>query len=234
MERQLATKASEPKRRGRPRGFDRETALNAAMTVFWTHGFEGASLADLTHAMGINPPSLYAAFGDKEGLFLEAMERYQAQWRAACPWYEEPTAEAAVRRLLVDCAMAYTAPGKPRGCLIMMGVDTTATSATHVQEALAAKRAQGRNRIRERIEAGIAAGEVAAGTDAGTLANLFMAIVAGMSLQARDGASRKTLLTMAQDAMRAWPRPSAPSRGNDDAAGDEQEGEGVVPLRRLA
>ena len=138
MPKSLASKASPPKRRGRPRSFDREAALHAAMMLFWTRGFEGASLAELTNAMGINPPSLYAAFGDKEGLFLEAMERYQARWRSSCPWPEEPTAERAVRRLLTECATAYTQSGAPRGCLIMMGVDTSASSAARVQKALAA------------------------------------------------------------------------------------------------
>jgi AcrR family transcriptional regulator len=204
MEQQLAAKAS-ARPRGRPRSFDREAALRAAMLVFWTQGFEGASLAELTQAMGINPPSLYAAFGDKEGLFLEAMECYQATWREWCHWPDLPTAEQAVRQLLVDCATGYTESGKPRGCLVMMGVDTTATSATRVQKALQDKRASGRDRIRARIEAGIAAGELDAGTNAMALANFFMAIVAGMSLQSRDGASRKTLLAMVDDAMRAWP-----------------------------
>lgn len=205
MPRTLAPKVSLPKRRGRPRSFDREAALHQAMMVFWTKGFEGASLADLTQAMGINPPSLYAAFGDKEGLFLEAMERYQKQWRATRPWIEEPTAEKSLRRLLTDCAMAYTDPSTPRGCLVMMGVDTSASSTTRVQKALADKRAQGRDRVRDRIQRAIAQRELPANTDALALANYFMAVIAGMSLQARDGASRRTLLAMVEDAMRAWP-----------------------------
>ena len=173
--------------------------------LFWTKGFEGASLADLTSAMGINPPSLYAAFGDKEGLFLEAMERYQRRWRSSCPWPDEPTGEKAVRRLLAECATAYTNPATPRGCLIMMGVDTSASSTTRVQKALADKRTQGRDRLRDRIQRAIAEREIPPSTDALALANYFMAIIAGMSLQARDGATRKTLLTMVDDAMRAWP-----------------------------
>src|SRR5258706_15799806 len=86
--------APSPKPRGRPRSFDRDTALERAMEVFWRFGFEGASLHDLTEAMGINPPSLYAAFGDKEGLFLEAVERYQAKRGDACPYADAPTARA--------------------------------------------------------------------------------------------------------------------------------------------
>ena len=206
------------RRGGRPRSFDREGALHAAMRVFWTHSFEGASVADLTEAMGINPPSLYAAFGDKEGLFLEAIDRYQAQWRAACPWVDEPTAEAAVRQLLLDCAKNYTAEGNPRGCLIMMGVDTSASSAVRVQEALAQKRAQGQERIRRRIEAGIAAGELDEGADASRLAGFFMAVIGGMSLQARDGAPTQALLAIVDAAMAAWPRQS---RGDATALRDE-------------
>lgn len=197
--------------------------------LFWTKGFEGASLADLTSVMGINPPSLYAAFGDKEGLFLEAMERYQKRWRSACPWPDEPTAEQAVRRLLTECATAYTNSATPRGCLIMMGVDTSASSTTRVQKALAEKRSQGRERIRERIQRGIAERELPAGTDAMALANYFMAIIAGMSLQARDGAARKALLAMVDDAMRAWPG-SAPRRDRDAGRNQHERG-AVVPLR---
>src|SRR5512138_3569574 len=94
-----AAKACAPcKPRGRPRSFDRDAALDAAVKVFWSRGYEGASLAELTEAMGINPPSLYAAFGDKEGLFLEAAARYEAQLRDACPYAEEPTARESVEK----------------------------------------------------------------------------------------------------------------------------------------
>src|SRR5689334_20346799 len=93
--------AAKPRKpRGRPRSFDREAALGKAMDVFWAKGYEGTSISDLTNAMGINPPSLYAAFGDKEHLFLEAIERYQRARGASCPYCDEPTARAAIEKLL--------------------------------------------------------------------------------------------------------------------------------------
>jgi len=109
--------AAAAKPRGRPRSFDRELALERAMDVFWSKGFEAASLSDLTEAMGINPPSLYAAFGDKEGLFIEAVQRYHANAQQNCPYGDLPTAREAVENLLTFAATLFTDPGHPRGCL---------------------------------------------------------------------------------------------------------------------
>src|SRR5213079_644263 len=122
----LAPAAGAPKRpRGRPRSFDREQALDRAMDVFWRQGFEGASLSDLTKAMEINPPSLYAAFGDKEQLFIEAMERYQQRAGESCPYCDEPTAHAAIEKLLLYMAHELTSAEHPRGCLMAMAAATS-------------------------------------------------------------------------------------------------------------
>jgi len=197
--------AKPAKPRGRPRSFDREQALERAMEVFWRKGFEGASLADLTEAMGINPPSLYAAFGDKERLFLEALERYQAKRGDSCPYAEEPTAEGATRRLLTYMAEDLTSPSHPRGCMMVMATATSTSSTPQMQAALAKRRADSRTAIRQRIERGVKEGELASGTDAAGLADFYLAIIAGMALQARDGASRKSLMATVESAMRAWP-----------------------------
>src|SRR5437667_3316473 len=113
------------KPRGRPREFDREAALEQAIDVFWRHGYEATSMSDLTKAMGINPPSLYATFGDKEKLFLEAIERYRGNQGEACPYAAEPTARSAIEKLLTDLAIEFTDTGHPRGCMMVMAATTS-------------------------------------------------------------------------------------------------------------
>ena len=193
------------KPRGRPRSFDRDVALERAMEVFWKLGFEGASLHDLTDAMGINPPSLYAAFGDKEHLFLEAVERYEAKNGAACPYADAPTARDAVERLLTYTAHEFSKPCNPRGCLMVMAATTSSSSSAKLQSALAASRADAKARLKARIDQGVKDGELPRGTDTGALADFYATVLSGMSLQARDGASRKRLLATVATAMRSWP-----------------------------
>jgi len=196
------------KTRGRPRSFDRDEALERAMEVFWRQGYEATSLTDLTAAMGINPPSLYAAFGDKERLFLEAVERYESCHRGSaaggCMFGEEPTARGAIERVLRDAVDELAKPGQPRGCMLMMAA--TNCSAESIQEALAERRAESKALIKKRIAMGVADGELAPGTDAGALAEFYTTVLAGMSMQARDGATRKSLEATAAAAMRAWPQ----------------------------
>ncbi len=206
MKTDSASKPAKVRRpRGRPRSFDRDAALGAAMQVFWTKGFEAASLADLTRAMGINPPSLYATFGDKEKLFLEAVERYQSNQGESCPYAGEPTARGAVERLLTNLTGEFTDSSHPRGCMMVMAAMTSTGTSAGFQRALARKRDEGKAHLKERIQEGIKDGDLAPDTDAAALANFYMAIIAGMSMQAREGASRKTLLAMVDTAMRAWP-----------------------------
>jgi AcrR family transcriptional regulator len=190
---------------GRPRSFDRDDALERAMEVFWKRGFEGASLNDLTDAMGINPPSLYAAFGDKEHLFLEAVERYQAKRGDECPYEDAPTAQEAIEKLLTYAATEFTRPRNPRGCLMVMAATTSSASSARLQSALAQHRAASTTCLRARIDRGLAEGELPRGTNTAALADFYHAVVAGMALQARDGASRKSLMAVVQAAMHAWP-----------------------------
>jgi len=191
--------------RGRPRSFDREQALDRAMEVFWEKGFEAASLSDLTKAMDINPPSLYAAFGDKERLFLEAVERYTSRRGESCDYCHEATAREAVETLLTYMAEELSSSAHPRGCLMMMAATTTAGASPQLQAALAKLRSLSRAKLRERIARGVAEGELPAGTDATALANFYGTIITGMSVMARDGASRKALLATVATAMRGWP-----------------------------
>lgn len=198
-------KATKP--RGRPLSFDRDTALEQAMHVFWERGYEAASITELTTAMGITAPSLYTAFGDKERLFLEAIERYALGPGGGYPraLEEEPTAFGAIKRLLDEAAEELTRPCHPRGCMVVMAATNCSQASAHIQAGLAKRRAAGDAGMRCRIEQGIKNGELPAGTDAGALANFYSTVYQGMSMQAADGASHESLLATAAAAMRAWP-----------------------------
>ncbi|MEV7808358.1 TetR/AcrR family transcriptional regulator [Microbispora sp. NPDC088329] len=190
---------------GRARAFDRDIALERALEEFWRHGYEATSIAGLTAVMGVNPPSLYAAFGDKRRLFGEAVRRYQETHGAFASraLAGEPTARAAVERLLGEAAEVYTDPAHPPGCMIISaGVNT---SDPGVIEELRGHREAGKAAIRRRIERDAEAGLLPPETDAPALATFFAAVIQGMSTQARDGASREDLDAVATLAMRAWP-----------------------------
>ena len=195
------------KARGRPLSFDREAALEQAMHVFWERGYEAASIADLTAAMGITPPSLYTAFGDKEKLFLEAIERYALGPGSAGPrtLKEEPTARRAVERWLQEAAEELTRPCHPKGCMVVMATTNCSVAAEHVQMALTKRRAAAIANLRSRIQHGIDTGELPAATDAKALSNFYSTVYQGMSMQAKDGATRANLLDTVEAAMRAWP-----------------------------
>ena len=177
------------------------------MHVFWEHGYEAASISDLTAAMGISPPSLYTAFGDKAQLFLEAIERYGKGpggfgQRALD---EEPTARRAVHRLLNEAADELTRDCHPLGCMMVMATTNCSVAAEHIQAALVKRRALGVAMMQARIQRGIDGGELPAATDAGTLANFYATVYQGMSMQAKDGATRASLLASVEMAMRSWP-----------------------------
>jgi AcrR family transcriptional regulator len=196
-----------PKARGRPLSFDRDTALEQAMHVFWERGYEAASISDLTAAMGITPPSLYTAFGDKEKLFLEAIERYALGPGSAGPraLAEEPTARGAIERWLHESAEELTRSCHPKGCMVVMATTNCSVAAAHVQTALTKRRAAALTSIKSRIQNGIDVGELPEGTDAKALSNFYSAVYQGMSMQAKDGASRANLLATVETAMLAWP-----------------------------
>jgi len=204
--------------RGRPREFDREQALERAMQVFWEKGFEATSISDLTEAIGINPPSLYAAFGDKERLFLAALERYLAMRTDSCPYESEPTAEEATRKLLTYMAQDLSASGHPKGCLMVMSIATSSNASPALHQALARNSAQSRARMKARFELAIREGELPADTDAGELVDFYFAVLAGMSLRAKAGTTRKSLMSIVETAMRAWPQPPPRARRKERAA----------------
>lgn len=192
--------------RGRPRAFDRDEALDAAMRLFWRHGYDATSVSALTEAMGLTPPQLYAAFGDKRRLFEEAVREYVAQGGAfAAAALGRPSAREAIEALLRSAARELTAPGRPAGCLCVLGAVNCAPASAGVEANLRRHRAASEAAIRARIEAGLGTGEVPAGTDAAALARFYTGVFQGMSFQARDGATQSDLEQVAEFAMAAWP-----------------------------
>ena len=198
------------KARGRPLSFDRQAALDKAMHVFWERGYEAASVADLTAAMGITPPSLYTAFGDKGHLFLEAIEAYGKGpgGFAARALAEEPTARQAMQRLLEEGAEELTRDSQPHGCMMVTATTNCSLAAEHIQAALAKRRALYVRDMQDRIQRGIDQGELPPDTDAYDLANFYAMVYQGMSMQAKDGASKENLLGSVRMAMRSWPAPA--------------------------
>jgi AcrR family transcriptional regulator len=192
-------------RTGRPRTFDIEEALDRALHVFWRKGYEGTSLPDLTEAMGINRPSLYAAFGSKEGLFRKALDRYGERSGALLSEaLKEPTARAAAERLLCTMADALTDPKNPRGCLAVQGALSCSEAAESIRQELNARRAAVETALRERFDRAKVEGDLAAEADPADLARFVATVIQGMSVQASGGASRDELQTDAATALRGW------------------------------
>ncbi|ONK11660.1 TetR/AcrR family transcriptional regulator [Streptomyces sp. MP131-18] len=192
--------------RGRPRSFDREAALLSAMRLFWERGYEATSLTDLTAAMGIKSPSLYAAFGSKEALFREAVALYERTEGGITEraLTGSATARAAVDGVLRGNAVAYTEPGNPRGCMIVLAATNCAPENETVRRFLAEDRRRTQGLLRDRIERGVAEGDVPAGADTAALASFYTTVFHGLSIQARDGAPRAELLGVVDAAMGAW------------------------------
>jgi AcrR family transcriptional regulator len=192
--------------RGRPRTFDVGEALDRALQVFWDKGYEGASLTDLTRAMGISRPSLYAAFGDKQSLFRKVLDRY-AEGPAAyvSEALKEPTARAVVARLLNGAVCTSTAPRQPQGCLTVHGALVSGKDADAIREELSLRRAAGEAAIRKRLQRARREGDLPSDADPADLARYITTVMHGMAVQAAGGASRAQLQRVAQTALRAFP-----------------------------
>ena len=177
------------------------------MEVFWSLGYEGATLTDLQQAMGgITAPSFYAAFGSKEELFRQAVELYSGTLGAPMmkALAEEPRARSAIEGLLEAAVESFTKPGKPRGCmLVLAGINGTPAN-KGVQDHLRGLRARRQKVIRQRLERGIAEGDLPTGLDTGALASFYTTVVDGLAIQAKDGISRKALRFAVRCAMAAW------------------------------
>lgn len=191
---------------GRPLSFDRAAALREAMLVFWRHGYETSSIVDLTTAMKITAPSLYTAFGDKQQLFLEAVALYAGDpAERARAIQTAPSAYAAASGLLEAVAVTFTGEETPAGCLLASATATGSAAATSVRRAVADIRRGLSEELTARIAQDVAEARLPGGTDATVLADLVVAVIQGMSVLARDGASRQQLLAIARLAMKAWP-----------------------------
>jgi len=194
-------------KRGRPREFDREDALLRAMRVFWAHGYEGATLADLQEAMGgITAPSFYAAFGSKEKLFREAVELYSSTLGAPMmrALQREPLAREAIRKLLETAVDAFRKPGMPRGCMLVLAAINGIPANQGVRDFVQRLRARRRKAIQRRLERGVAEGELPRKLDTKGLASFYTTVIDGLAIQARDGASRRAMKFAVDRALAAW------------------------------
>jgi len=191
------------KLRGRPREFDRDEALAQAMRVFWTLGYEAASMAELRSAMGITQASLYAAFRNKEQLFREAVDLYRrtAGTTTIRALEDNPTARESIEAMLRDAAEAFSTTGRPAGCLVVLGTMNCSPESKPVQDHLLAFRLKTPKAIAERIRRGQREGDVSKHTDADALAAYYATVLHGLSIQARDGAPRATLHSVVDCAM---------------------------------
>ena len=200
------TEHASRRRTGRPLSFDRDAALHQAMLLFWRHGYEATSLSDLTAAMGVTPPSIYAAFGNKKRLFLEAVARYLSGPVTPEGIIEgAATAQDAAWGLLSAAATGFTGADTPAGCLLASSAISCSAAAADVQAELAAIRRGIEACLCRRIARAVEAGEMDAETDADALAGHVMAVIGGMSTLARDGAAREKLMRVAATAVLAWP-----------------------------
>jgi AcrR family transcriptional regulator len=193
-------------RAGRPRQFDMDEALDQALHVFWEKGYEGASMPDLTKAMGINRPSIYAAFGNKEELFRAALDRYTEK-ASLCMQEQlnEKTARASFERFMQGVVENSVNPKHPRGCLLVQGALACGEEAEPIRKELAARRGNMEIHLRKRLERGKKEGDFPKNADAGALARFFSTLIQGIAVQTSGGATRKELEAVVETAFAAWP-----------------------------
>jgi AcrR family transcriptional regulator len=194
-------------RPGRPRAFDPDTVLERAMHVFWAKGYEGASLSDLTRAMRINRPSLYAAFGNKEELFRKVLDRYVngplAYFGKALA---APKARDVIEQIFSGAARMASDPRLPAGCLMVQGALACGDAAGSVRKEAAVRRATSEVALRRRLQRAMREGDLPKNAHPAELARYVMTVLQGMAVQGADGASPDQLRRVAQVALRAWPK----------------------------
>jgi AcrR family transcriptional regulator len=202
-------------RRGRPRAFDRDAALQRALELFWDSGYEAVTLEDLQAAMGgISPPSFYAAFGSKERLFYEVVELYRATvgGEPARAMTGQATGRAAIEAMLTTAAGAFCRPGRPRGCLLVGGAMSCARASKSVQDHVQQLRLQAPELIRQRLEQSVRDGDLPPGADLDGLVSFYATVLYGLAVRAGDGASQESLMAAVAGAMAAWDALTGPSR----------------------
>ena len=188
---------------GRPIGFDKEAALEAAMLLFWERGYEGASMADLTQAMGLNPSSIYAAFGDKHALFQLAVSRYlgiRAQY--ATKALEEPTLDGVIRALFDNTIQFLTTPGHPPTCMTLAGAVGCSVEAKPARDLMIEIRKQNQIALRKRLLKARQSGELSKDINLNDYTRYLSTIIAGLSIQAANGSTKQELKRTAKMALR--------------------------------
>lgn len=194
--------------RGRPRSFCTDTALDKAMAVFWTHGFQGASMAELTAAMGLNKPSLYAAYGDKEALYLKVLARYAEQYVKTClaKLDAEADIKQAVGAYLRSVVDMQTNPELPGGCLILKSAgECSSTSSQALNDARQVVMQLNRTKLHERLVQAQTAGQLAASTNIDDLVDLFLTMASGFAIMAQTGSKYEQLETVIETVLKMWP-----------------------------
>ena len=193
--------------RGRPRNFDRNDALDKALALFWDRGYENTSMADLSSAMELRPPSIYAAFGSKETLIEEVVERYGDVYGGAI-WgdldrFKHP--RDATRHVLIATVNAFCDDATPKGCLIVLAAPQTDTTQSNVTQTLCTHRQKNAQTLKRLYEEGLRRGHIPRGANITAMANYYATVQHGMSIQARDGMDRPALIAVAEAAMATWP-----------------------------
>jgi AcrR family transcriptional regulator len=208
----MKKKSTTGKTLGRPREFIRSEAISEAMKLFWDHGYEGAAFGDLLGAMGLSPSSFYGAFGSKQELYFEAVRFYLSGPGnfVARALKEQKSARAAVASICEDAAVACTTKEFPCGSMVALAATHIGPAYSAVREAMADARKTIEKAMADRFRNAISTGELAPGTDVDVLAAYFAAVMRGMAVQARDGASRETLQMIGRAAMGLWPEDGQP------------------------
>ena len=206
---------------GRPRSFDPDVALDAAVDVFWRRGYENASLTELTAAMGIKPPSLYATFGDKAQLFQSALSRYvDRNMGYVTDALAQPTAFAVAAAFLTGNAIAVTMPGRPAGCLSVQAA--VATEGATKLASLTENRARIQALFADRFRRASDDGDLHKDEDADELAAFLITVSSGLAIRAADGTSRESLLAIARRALAGFPAPDNSSSRTDHQADSKE------------
>jgi len=194
------------KARGRPREFDPDQALAAALRVFWTRGYESASMAELTEAMGITKPSLYACFGNKEALFRKALDLYERDKLAyVSTALEAPTARGVVERLFAGALSTHCGGTDPQGCLGVISTVAGTCEAESIREHVVARRVSSERALIDRFERAKTEGDLPAGIDAKAMAQCVTTVLGGLSVKAQGGACRNEQRAVADAFLAMWP-----------------------------
>jgi AcrR family transcriptional regulator len=193
------------KQRGRPPSFNQDEALEKALHLFWLHGYEGTSMTELTEALGMNKPSIYAAFGNKEKLFRKALASYLAGPAAFVQEaLNQPTAQKAVEAFLLGAVESLTKPSTPRGCMIVQGALTCGEGSSAIQQELMRYRQHYEEALKHRFDLAITQADLPQQTNSAALAKYLATLHQGLSVQASSGATKAELTEVVGIVLESW------------------------------